>query len=194
MKNQQRVCGRDLFNKFRSQIYAISCFYAIFPKKVRVKLLILHRNTRGNVGLVLRYSILRSLSKRIGDNVGIHQNVYIFNPESIEIGHNVSIHPMCYIDGAGGIKIGNDVSLAHNVSILSFNHNYRNKDIPIKYQNIIGKETVIGNNVWVGCQSVILAGVSIGSNSVIGAGAVVTRDIPEGSVAAGTPARVISSL
>lgn len=50
---------------------------------------------------------------------------------------------------------------------------------------------MIGNHVWLGQRVIIGKGVKIGENSVIGAGAIVTRDIPEGCVAAGVPAKVI---
>lgn len=51
----------------------------------------------------------------------------------------------------------------------------------------------IGDNVYIGIRAIILPGVTIGANSVIGAGAVVTRSIPENSVAVGVPAKVIKS-
>ena len=52
----------------------------------------------------------------------------------------------------------------------------------------------IGDNVFIGAESVVLPGVTIGSNVVIGANSTVTHDIPENSVAVGSPARVVSSL
>jgi maltose O-acetyltransferase len=52
----------------------------------------------------------------------------------------------------------------------------------------------IGADVWVGGGALILAGVHVGSRSVIGAGSVVTRDIPEGVLAAGNPCRVIRAV
>lgn len=52
----------------------------------------------------------------------------------------------------------------------------------------------IGNNVFIGAESVVLPGVNIGSNVVIGANSTVTHDIPDNSVAVGSPARVISTL
>ena len=53
------------------------------------------------------------------------------------------------------------------------------------------KSIEIGSDVWVGGGALILAGVRIGSRAVIGAGSVVTRDVPEGVLAAGNPCRVI---
>lgn len=55
-------------------------------------------------------------------------------------------------------------------------------------------EVVIGDNVWVGSRVMVLKGVTIGRNSVIAAGAVVTSSIPENSLVAGVPARVLRSL
>lgn len=53
------------------------------------------------------------------------------------------------------------------------------------------KGTVIGSDVWVGCNSVILMGVTVGHGAVIGAGAVVTKDVPPYAIVAGVPAQVI---
>ena len=52
----------------------------------------------------------------------------------------------------------------------------------------------IGKNCWLGANVVICPGVTVGDNSVIGAGSVVTRDIPENSVAAGNPCRVLREI
>lgn len=52
----------------------------------------------------------------------------------------------------------------------------------------------IGDNVWIGANVVVCGGVTIGSNSVIGAGSVVTRDVPEGVVAVGSPCRVLHEV
>ncbi len=57
----------------------------------------------------------------------------------------------------------------------------------------ITKPIVLGDNVYVGNNVIILPGVTIGSNVVIGAGAIVSRDIPDNSVAVGVPARVIKT-
>ena len=53
------------------------------------------------------------------------------------------------------------------------------------------KQVIIGNNVWVGANCTILKGVSIGNGAIIAAGAVVTGDVPEYTIVAGVPARVI---
>lgn len=57
----------------------------------------------------------------------------------------------------------------------------------------ITKSTNVGNYVYIGNNAIILPGVNIGNNVVIGAGAIVSRDIPDNSVAVGVPARVIKT-
>lgn len=56
------------------------------------------------------------------------------------------------------------------------------------------KEIKIGNNVHIGWNTLIMPGVSIGNNCIIGAGAVVTKDIPDNSIAVGIPAKVVESI
>ena len=53
------------------------------------------------------------------------------------------------------------------------------------------KPTLIGSDVWIGCNSVIMEGVNVGHGAVIGAGAVVTKDVPPYAIVVGTPAKVI---
>lgn len=87
------------------------------------------------------------------------------------------------------IEIGDYVTMAPRVHILC--HDASTKTF-LGYTKI-GRVT-IGNHVFIGAESVILPGVTIGNNVVIGANSTVTSDIPENSVAVGSPAQVICSL
>jgi maltose O-acetyltransferase len=87
------------------------------------------------------------------------------------------------------IEIGDDVTLAPHV--LIFAHDASTKK-HIDYTRI-GK-VKIGNRVFIGAGSIVLPGVTIGDDVVIGAGSVVTRDVPNGRVAVGIPARVVSTI
>lgn len=87
------------------------------------------------------------------------------------------------------IEIGDNVTMAPRVHILC--HDASTKQF-LNYTKI-GRVT-IGDNVFIGAGTVVLPGVTIGNNVIIGANSTVTHDIPENSVAAGSPARVISSL
>ena len=99
--------------------------------------------------------------------------------------HGVILDPgHCWL-----IEIGDNVTMAPRVHILC--HDASTKQF-LNYTKI-GRVT-IGNNVFIGAESVVLPGVTIGDSVIIGANSTVTHDIPENSVAAGSPARVICSL
>ena len=114
---------------------------------------------------------LIKMGMKVGENFG-RLNGVILDPSHcwlIEIGDNVTMAPRVHI-------------LCHDASTKKF----------LGYTKI-GRVT-IGNNVFIGAESVVLPGVTIGSNVVIGANSTVTHDIPDNSVAAGSPAKVISTL
>ena len=87
------------------------------------------------------------------------------------------------------IDIGDDVTLAPRVHLLAHDASTKNH---LNYTRI-GK-VKIGNRVFVGASSIVLPGVTIGDDVVIGAGSVVSRDIPNGQVAAGSPAKIICTI
>lgn len=183
--------GREKFKQLKSLIILFTKVINILPKKIRKYLFRLFRNVDGIVGIGIRYILLKTLAKNVGDNVSIHSNVYLLSPENISIGNNVSIHPMSYIDATGEIDIGSDVSIAHNVTILSTSHSFNLDEIPIKDQKILYKKTKINTNVWVGAKSTILYGKEIDSGSIIGADSLVTKDVKSNQIVGGIPAKVI---
>ncbi len=91
----------------------------------------------------------------------------------------------------GPIQIGNNVIFAQNIVASALNHAYRDPDQPIQAQPILKSQIVIEDDCWIAANAVITAGVRIGKHSVIAAGAIVTKDIPPYSVAAGNPAKVL---
>ena len=123
-----------------------------------------------------RIEILRKRGVKIGDKTYIEKNVVFGSePYLISIGDNVRITSnVKFITHDGGMWV------ARNLGILE------NAD---KFGKIN-----IGNNVNIGWNVILMPGVNVGSNCIIGAGAIVTKDIPNNSVAAGVPARVISSI
>lgn len=145
-------------------------------------------------GMVLKYYYMRDMLKKCGTNVTIHRHVTIRCPQKISIGNNVSIHPLCYIDGEGGITIGSNISIAHNSTIMSFNHTWEDKLTPIKYNPKKLDKVTICDDVWIGCGVRIMAGVTIGNRCIIAAGAVVTKDCESNSLYGGVPARKIKNI
>nr|UDH00760.1 acyltransferase [Rhodococcus opacus PD630] len=95
--------------------------------------------------------------------------------------------------GQGGVVIGRDCLLGPNVVIVSENHVYSDEDMPIRFQGEQRLPVAVGDDCWLGAGVVVVAGVTIGDGSVVGAGSVVTGDLPPGSVAVGSPARIVGS-
>lgn len=91
----------------------------------------------------------------------------------------------------GPVTIGNHVILAQNIVMSGLNHMYTNIQLPIHQQPVTTAPIVIEDECWIGANTVITAGVTIGKHSVVAAGAVVTKNVPPFSVAAGNPARII---
>lgn len=92
------------------------------------------------------------------------------------------------------LSIGNHVYLHRGLTIMS--HDWASWVFLDKYHDFVPSHSkvTIGNNIWFGEFVTVLKGVKIGDNCIIGAGSIVTKDIPDNSVAVGVPARVVSSL
>ncbi len=94
----------------------------------------------------------------------------------------------------GPVTIGNHVNLAQGITVTALNHNFSEADKRIDEQGVSTGQVVIGDDVWIGANAVVLPNVSIGRHCVIAAGAVVTKDVPDGCVVAGVPAKIIKRL
>jgi acetyltransferase-like isoleucine patch superfamily enzyme len=86
------------------------------------------------------------------------------------------------IIGEGFISAPGSIILSHDASTITHTGKSR------------VEKTIIGNNVFLGANAVILPGVKVGDGSIIGAGAVVTKDVPPGTVVGGNPAKVITTV
>jgi acetyltransferase-like isoleucine patch superfamily enzyme len=119
---------------------------------------------------------------------------------NVLIGRNCSVQNYTVIvgygepgDSLGTVKIGNNVRIAAHCFMAAGNHNFDDPEKPISRQGLTYKPIVIEDDVWIAARVNIIAGVTIGHGSVIAAGAVVTKDIPPMSIAAGIPAVVKKS-
>lgn len=90
------------------------------------------------------------------------------------------------------ITIGDDVQIGPNVQLLTATHPLDPGPRRDKWE--AAEPIVIGDNVWLGGGVIVCPGVTIGADTVVGAGSVVTRDLPSGVIAVGSPARVIREL
>lgn len=109
----------------------------------------------------------------------------------MKIGENCSIQPGVVFDYSHCwlIRIGNNVTIAPQAYLLA--HDASTKKI--NNYTKIGSIT-IEDNAFIGARALIMPGITIGKNSIIAAGSIVTKSIPEGSIAAGNPAKVVSTI
>lgn len=139
---------------------------------------------------------------KLGKNVIIGKNCRISN--GCTIGDNTYINYNTVIDAK--VKIGKFCSIAPNVYIAPGNHTYsyltthpilydkfwqKRLNIPISNIQDKKKETVIGNDVWIGVNATILEGIKIGNGAIVGAGSVVTKDVEDFAIVVGNPAKKI---
>lgn len=108
------------------------------------------------------------------------------------IGSDTHIQPRCQFSAyKGTIRIGCNVQIAPNCAFYPYNHGIAPGEL-IQKQPLQSKgNIIIDNDAWLGVGVIVLDGVRIGKGAVIGAGSVVNRDIPDGAIAAGVPARVV---
>lgn len=112
---------------------------------------------------------------------------------TVRIGKGSEIGERCRISIANSLDIGEKVLLSPNVYITDCDHEYRNISVPVIDQGIAqkGQTVSIGYGSYIGINAVIVGNVKIGKHCVIGANSVVTHNIPDYSVAVGSPAKVI---
>lgn len=125
----------------------------------------------------------------IGKNstIAVTSMGYLCIADSVGLGDNNQI--VCH----GNITIGKNTILGPNVLIYDHNHKF-NAQLGVNRFEYDVDEVKIGEGCWIGSNCVILKGVHIGNKCIIGAGSIVTKNIPDNSVAVGNPAKVIKTL
>lgn len=177
MKKMFKLCKTILFyliNKIK------------YGKKIKIKLI---NSIEGKINI----NMASNSKLFVGDFLMARGPLYIrlLNNAKINIGNNVFFNHNCQITASNKITIGDNCKFGNNITIIDHDH-VITKDGP--QSEIIGKEIIIEENVWVGANCVILKGVKIGKCSVIAAGAVVTKDVPPYTIYGGIPAKLIKKI
>lgn len=143
----------------------------------------------GILGDYLRIAFYKLTLTRCSLSSRIQFGSFFAHPEA-QLGHHVYIGSYCIL---GKTVIGERTQIASGVQILSGRHQH----LRDKSGKISGAEqgvfipVVLGSDCWIGAGAIVMA--DVGAGSTIGAGSVVSRPIPPGSVAVGSPAKVIKT-
>lgn len=142
---------------------------------------------------------IKEREKLIKNIVGkTKENFLIEQPFICDYGYNIELgekfysnHNLIILDCAK-VKFGDNVFIAPNCGFYTASHplDFKLRNKGLEY----AKPIKVGNNVWIGGNVVVLGGVTIGDNVVIGAGSVVTKDIPDNTLAYGVPAKKIRNI
>jgi acetyltransferase-like isoleucine patch superfamily enzyme len=164
---------------------------------------------------ILRRIWLRNKLGSIGENVCVENNVrFLRHPKNIILGSHLIIkegarlcptHPKAKISIGDWTTIGHhtflfssfEISIGANCLIAPFcylidSDHGTHADTLIREQKMTASPITIGDDVWLGKGVTVLIGVTIGKGCVVGAGSVVTKDLPPYSIAAGSPAKIVS--
>ncbi len=125
---------------------------------------------------------------RLASGVVVEKNVQF--SKGVSIGKDSYVGPNSNI--RGNIKIGEFFLCADNVCFVGGEYDYNSIGTPIIFsESYAYKETIIGDDVWLGHSVTIVRGVKIGDGVIISAGSVVTKDIDNFAIAGGVPAKFI---
>jgi acetyltransferase-like isoleucine patch superfamily enzyme len=132
----------------------------------------------------------------IGPHAYFEPGVWITSDAGrISIGGGSLLNLNVMLAAVAEVSIGEHCMLANGCLVTDGDHRFADPDVPVPWQGFTSKGPVrIGDNVWLGANVVVTSGVTIGRRAVIGANSVVTSDIPEFTIAAGAPARVLKSV
>jgi len=126
----------------------------------------------------------------------IDETLRIFTPFHINYGKKTTFGRDCFVNFGctfltlGGITIEDDVFIGPHCVLATEYH----PENPETRHSLLTKPIVVKRNAWLGANVTVLAGVTIGENAIVAAGSVVTKDVPDNMVVAGSPARVIREI
>lgn len=150
---------------------------------------------------IMVYGQYNKIQHRFMRGTRISSSAYITDKSKLDIGDNVWVNHNARIDASGRVKIGDGCQIGYGAMILSHSSHmairlngsaYIKMDINERL-GYIHKSVEIGEYTFIGGGSAIMPGVKVGKGCVVGVNSVVTKDIPDYSIVAGVPAKVIGN-
>jgi acetyltransferase-like isoleucine patch superfamily enzyme len=141
------------------------------------------------VFLRLRGALARPFFGACGPNLRLGRNITFYNSRGIHIGRDVYIAFGCWILAGETITLGDEVLFGPYCVVVSANHTRLNGSF--RYGKPKLAPIRINRGCWIAAHSTITAGSAVGAGTLVGAGSVVTGEIPDHVMVAGSPARLI---
>jgi putative colanic acid biosynthesis acetyltransferase WcaF len=133
-----------------------------------------------------RRFLLRLFGAKVGRNVHILPSVRVFIPWNLEIGDWSSVGFDALIYNLGPVRIGEKVTVSQRAHLCAGSHDFRDPAMPLTKPPI-----EIGDEAWICADAFVGPGVSVGKRAVVAARAVVVRNVGEGEIVGGNPAKGI---
>lgn len=165
---------------------------ALTAARRRARDLLLAFNATADAEEEARAELLEALLGTAGDRLWVEPPFFCDYGSNITTGADVFFNFNCVVLDVAPVRIGDRVLFGPAVQLYTATHPLSARERRSGLE--AGHAIEIASDVWVGGGSIVLPGVRIGARAVIGAGSVVTRDVPEGVLAAGNPCRVIRAL
>lgn len=147
-----------------------------------------------------RAAAMQDFFGQAGDRLVINGQISAVYGVHISVGDDVFINGNCTFQDSNRISLGNRVIVAPDVKFYCGAHSldatqrFGIRPDGTRYLVTMTKPITVGDDVWIGGNVTVIGGIHIGNNVVVGAGAVVTKDVPDNTVVAGVPARVLKPL
>ena len=176
----------------KQMLYDANYDKELMAERAETMILCHEYNLLGPAETEKRNEIIRKMLGKTGESFAVLSPFWCDYGYNIEIGENFfSNYNLVILDGAP-VKFGDNVFIGPDCGFYTAEHpiDSERRNLGLEYAYPI----TVGDNVWIGGGVRVLAGVTIGNDVVIGAGSVVTKDIPDRSVAVGNPCRVIRKI
>lgn len=178
MRNGNRILESD------------SDFPALCEEIEKTRKLIAELNTDYHTPDEIRSLLERIWGQPLDSSVRMFPPFYTAFGKLTRVGKEVFVNFGCTFLDQGGVTLEDGVFIGPEAKIITENH----PEEPALRHTLSVKPVIIRRNAWIGAGAVILPGVTIGENAIVAAGAVVTKNVPDNTVVAGVPAKILRNI
>lgn len=178
MRNGKRISETD------------SDFPAFCEEIEKTRKLIAELNTGYHTPDEIRSLLERIWGQPLDSSVRMFPPFYTAFGKLTRVGKEVFVNFGCTFLDQGGITLEDGVFIGPEAKVITENH----PEEPALRHTLSVKPVNIRRNAWIGAGAVILPGVTVGENAIVAAGAVVTKDVPDNTIVAGVPAKILRKI